>query len=160
MEIVRWVPGDDAGMRACCEVTLAAFAADDPDGLPMPARELRALLEHPNEPAQTWYVPGDRPGSAKAIYHMRLPDRLSVDPEFPEWGHQLLTAVSRPHRGHRLGLLVKAEMLSRLTQAEPGIERIVTGNAAANRHMIAINEALGYELLDPQVQNYEIQVGG
>ena len=32
-------------------------------------------------------------------------------PEAPSWGFQELTAVTRPHRGHRLGLLVKAAML-------------------------------------------------
>ena len=30
---------------------------------------------------------------------------LTVDPLNPSWGHQQLTAVSRAHRGHRLGLL-------------------------------------------------------
>ena len=37
--------------------------------------------------------------------------QVFVDPEYPEWGHQGLTAVTRPHRGHRLGLLIKAAML-------------------------------------------------
>jgi hypothetical protein len=42
--------------------------------------------------------------------------------------------------------------------AEPQLERIVTGNAAVNEHMIAINAELGYELLDPPTQSYEIAV--
>ena len=28
---------------------------------------------------------------------------ISVDPADPGWGHQLFTAVTRKHRGHRLG---------------------------------------------------------
>ena len=80
------------------------------------------------------------------------------DQDFPEWGHQQITAVIRKHRGHRLGLLVKAAMLDWLAVAEPGIERILTYNAAANQHMIAINEQLGYELLEPLEQSYEIAV--
>lgn len=316
-------------MRGCCTVMLAAFAADDPHGPPRSARELRSLLETPNDPAQTWYVPGERAGSAQAAYHMRLPDRenrhraflyldvhpahrrrgigrtllwhaarqaaeegrkvlrgevwkgsagdafarragaepalpdarrvlvvgklpegrvaelresaaraaagyslvtwtgrtprehlsgfaavnnamndrpgdadredriwdadrirervdgpnelsgnrhytvaalhaasgelvavtrIAVDPEFPEWGQQRLTAVTRPHRGHRLGLLVKAAMLCWLAEEEKALRWIVTENAAANRHMIAINETLGYELLDPQPVTYQLEL--
>jgi GNAT superfamily N-acetyltransferase len=84
----------------------------------------------------------------------------SVEPDLdnPGWGHQQITAVTRKHRGHRLGLLVKAAMLDWLAVAEPGIERIVTYNAAANDHMVAINEELGYELLQPLEQSYELAV--
>jgi GNAT superfamily N-acetyltransferase len=83
---------------------------------------------------------------------------VEADSESPTWGHQLLTAVTRPHRGHRLGLLVKAAMLEWLAVAEPKLERIITGNAAVNQHMIAINQELGYELLEPPGQSYEIAV--
>ena len=83
---------------------------------------------------------------------------VEADPDNPQWGHQLITAVVRKHRGHRLGLLVKTAMLDWLAEEEPSIGRIVTGNAAINRWMIAINEALGYELLDPQGQSYELPV--
>ncbi len=69
---------------------------------------------------------------------------MVVDPADPGWGHQLITAVTRKHRGHRLGLIVKIAMLDLLATAEPQLERIVTWNAQANEHMIAVNEALGY----------------
>ena len=39
-----------------------------------------------------------------------------------------------------------------------GLRPIVTWNAAANTHMIAINETLGYELLDPQSRSFEVPV--
>jgi GNAT superfamily N-acetyltransferase len=83
---------------------------------------------------------------------------VEADPESPGWGYQLLTAVTRPHRGHRLGLLVKTAMLDWLAVAEPQLERIITGNAAVNQHMISINQQLGYELLEPPGQSYEIAV--
>jgi GNAT superfamily N-acetyltransferase len=89
---------------------------------------------------------------------MAAVSQVEVDPEFPEWGHQQITAVAGPHRGHRLGLLVKAAMTEWLGTAEPTLRRIVTWNATANKHMIAINEALGYELLDPQSRDYELPV--
>jgi GNAT superfamily N-acetyltransferase len=84
--------------------------------------------------------------------------QLEVNPEIPEWGHQGPTAVTRPHRGHRLGLLVKATMLEWLATAEPAVERILTGNADSNQHMIAVNEALGYDVLAPPWQWFELPV--
>ena len=41
-------------------------------------------------------------------------------------GRPGLTVVARPHRGHRLGLLVKVAMLELLAAHEPRLERIVT----------------------------------
>jgi GNAT superfamily N-acetyltransferase/RimJ/RimL family protein N-acetyltransferase len=93
-----------------------------------------------------------------ATGEMAAVTEVETDPENPGWGHQQITAVARPHRGHRLGMLVKAAMLDWLATAEPTMARIVTGNAAVNGYMIAINEALGYELLDPKVQFYELAV--
>jgi RimJ/RimL family protein N-acetyltransferase len=94
----------------------------------------------------------------EATGEMAALTQLEVDPDTPEWGHQGLTAVTRPHRGHRLGLLVKAAMLDWLAEAEPTIERIETGNDSTNQHMIAVNEALGYEIFEPLWQWYEIEV--
>jgi RimJ/RimL family protein N-acetyltransferase len=66
--------------------------------------------------------------------------------------------VARPHRGHRLGLLVKAAMMEWLMAAEPGLERILTENASSNRHMIAINEELGYQVWGRPFRTVEIPV--
>ena len=76
---------------------------------------------------------------------------LFVDPLDPAWGFQGLTVVLPPHRGHRLGLLVKVAMLELLAEREPQLTQIVTGNADGNEHMIAINNELGYEVLDRQL---------
>jgi GNAT superfamily N-acetyltransferase len=83
---------------------------------------------------------------------------VEADPDNRQWGHQLLTAVVRKHRGHRLGMLVKTAMLQWLAEAEPQLERIVTGNASVNQPMIAINEDLGYQLLEPSGQSFEMPV--
>jgi hypothetical protein len=74
--------------------------------------------------------------------------QLVVDPAQPAWGFQELTAVARPHRGHRLGLLVKVAMLELLAEREPRLTRIITGNTDANEHLIAINAELGFGVLD------------
>src|ERR1700733_14332868 len=53
---------------------------------------------------------------------------VEADPDNPEWGHQLLTAVTRPHRGHRLGLLVKTAMLDWLAGAGPALAQVGAGD--------------------------------
>jgi GNAT superfamily N-acetyltransferase len=70
-----------------------------------------------------------------------------IDPEQPRYGWQGDTSVLAAHRGHRLGMLLKSEMMYWLAESEPGLRWIDTGNAESNRHMIAINEALGYQVL-------------
>ena len=81
-----------------------------------------------------------------------------IEPDSPQWGFQQLTAVIRAHRGHRLGLLVKTAMLEWLAAAEPQLECIQTGNAASNEHMIAVNEQLGYQVVEPGWRSYEMPV--
>ena len=53
------------------------------------------------------------------------------------------TSVLHAHRGHRLGLLMKAEMLRWLVAERPEVRLLDTWNDATNHHMIAINERLG-----------------
>jgi GNAT superfamily N-acetyltransferase len=84
--------------------------------------------------------------------------KVFIDPEEPAWGHQGLTAVTRPHRGHRLGLLTKAAMAEWLAVAEPGLARIATTNAEVNSHMIAVNETLGYRLAEPGQRFFALPV--
>ncbi|MHA7133804.1 GNAT family N-acetyltransferase [Oerskovia turbata] len=55
------------------------------------------------------------------------------------------TLVLREHRGHRLGMLVKAANLRAYGERRPGERRIHTWNAQENEHMLAINVALGFE---------------
>jgi GNAT superfamily N-acetyltransferase len=61
-----------------------------------------------------------------------------------QWG----TLVAPAHRGHRLGMAVKCAMLAALTEAAPGKRFIETTNAETNSHMVAINEALGFEVVE------------
>lgn len=72
---------------------------------------------------------------------------VGVSAQQPWQAWQFDTSVVRAHRGHRLGLLLKAEMLGWLRDAEPQLHRLDTWNAASNAHMIEINETLGYQVI-------------
>ncbi|MDV5143943.1 GNAT family N-acetyltransferase [Streptomyces sp. SBC-4] len=54
------------------------------------------------------------------------------------------TAVVPEHRGHGLGLWVKAAMVRRLRTEYPGVVEIETDNADDNVHMLAVNHRLGF----------------
>jgi len=70
-----------------------------------------------------------------------------VDSERPELAHQHDTSVPRHHRGHRLGLILKADPMRWLAVAEPQVVSIDTWNAESNDHMIRVNERLSYRPL-------------
>lgn len=54
------------------------------------------------------------------------------------------TLVTKPHRGHGLGMRMKLDNLARLRQVRPELVRIVTWNAEENRPMLSVNEASGF----------------
>ncbi|MCV2392999.1 GNAT family N-acetyltransferase [Actinotalea sp. M2MS4P-6] len=69
---------------------------------------------------------------------------VSTNEAVPEAVEQGYTIVLAEHRGHRLGMLVKAEMLRLLGDDAPLARRLRTSNAEENAHMLAINVALGF----------------
>jgi hypothetical protein len=54
------------------------------------------------------------------------------------------TLVVKEHRGHQLGMLLKVANIVNLQQVRPGHPSILTFNAEENRHMLAVNEAVGF----------------
>ena len=70
-----------------------------------------------------------------------------VETDRPHLADQHDTTVVGAHRGHRLGLLLKADMMLWLRDVEPELRTISTQNAASNAHMIAVNERLGYRVM-------------
>jgi GNAT superfamily N-acetyltransferase len=70
---------------------------------------------------------------------------LSLTDEDPLNVHQWGTLVRKDHRGHRLGLAVKAHALADLQARYPERRRISTTNAEVNAHMVGINERMGFE---------------
>jgi GNAT superfamily N-acetyltransferase len=72
---------------------------------------------------------------------------VAVEGERPWHGWQYDTSVLRAHRGHRLGLVLKIAMLHLLAEEEPQLLTIDTWNAKSNKHMVEVNEVLGYHIL-------------
>ena len=65
----------------------------------------------------------------------------------PQLGHRAYqhdTLVLRGHRGHGLGLALKAAALTAVRESWPQVSSIRTWNADDNTHMLAVNRALGY----------------
>ncbi len=64
------------------------------------------------------------------------------------WSHQWNTLVDPPHRGHGLGVAVKAANLAAVRALHPDLHTVQTINAADNRHMVAVNDAMGFRPVD------------
>jgi GNAT superfamily N-acetyltransferase len=64
------------------------------------------------------------------------------EPSVDQWG----TLVHPDHRGHRLGLAVKCALTRTLQEQFPDRTFVRTQNAEVNAPMVAINEAMGFEV--------------
>src|SRR6266536_1872241 len=69
---------------------------------------------------------------------------IGIPPHSPGVAFQWDTLVLPEHRGHRLGLLVKAVNLQALMAGLPGVRRVHTWNATENEPMLRVNRALGF----------------
>jgi GNAT superfamily N-acetyltransferase len=145
----RWVgvTPDELVTQICALHAAMADAPHDDAYEPMSWDAERLLADEKqvlSEGARIYSVAAvqDGTGAAAAL------TQVYIDPDVAGWGYQGLTAVTREHRGHRLGLLVKVAMLDWLAEAEPQRSQIVTSNAAVNEHMIAVNEKLGHRVTD------------
>jgi GNAT superfamily N-acetyltransferase len=70
----------------------------------------------------------------------------------PRTAHIGVTMVLPEHRGHRLGLATKLHSHRALRAEFPDCGLVTTSNAEVNAHMNAINEAIGYRLVETLVE--------
>ena len=90
-----------------------------------------------------------RPRVTVAVEHLptgRLVgfSKISVPEQRHRAAMQYGTLVLREHRGHALGMLMKVGNLAHLERVRPGHPSIITFNAEENRHMLDVNEAVGF----------------
>jgi GNAT superfamily N-acetyltransferase len=69
---------------------------------------------------------------------------LSVPVDTHRSVSQESTLVRIGHRGHGLGMLTKLANLRQLAERHPGRPAVTTFNAEENRHMLRVNEELGF----------------
>jgi GNAT superfamily N-acetyltransferase len=166
----------DAAQAASAGYSLVSWAGPTPEEhLDQVAKLNRAGDDAPHDPSHqemVWDAARVRATDQRARLHGVQPytvmarhdatgepaglTMVEVGPEQPEWGYQALTAVAREHRGHRLGLRLKLAMLDLLARREPQVKHILTSNSEPNRHMIGINETLGYRVAGPPVRSWEL----
>jgi GNAT superfamily N-acetyltransferase len=70
--------------------------------------------------------------------------QVQVSPQTPRLGYQQDTLVLPEHRGHGLGLRLKAASTLAVMDVLPHVTAIRTWNADDNVHMLAVNRRLGY----------------
>jgi GNAT superfamily N-acetyltransferase len=146
--LVTWIGASPAGTLED-QLLLTVAMADAPrnEGVDPEAWDVERITEQERgclSTGQQFYSVAAR---HQATGRLVAITQVSVESATPGWGFQMSTAVLPAHRGHRLGLLVKAEMLDLLAAHEPAVRHILTGNAADNDHMVAINEQLGFTIV-------------
>ncbi|MGN6332351.1 MAG: GNAT family N-acetyltransferase [Motilibacteraceae bacterium] len=160
-ELVGWVSRTPAELLADRAALGTAISADAPRGDSAYTTEqwdIARVLARDEELARM-----DRTYVATAARH-RASGRLvaltelAVPNTVPELAWQWDTVVLRAHRGHRLGLLVKAANLRRLREVVPAARQVMTYNDQSNQHMIAVNERLGFEVVDAEWR-WELALG-
>jgi GNAT superfamily N-acetyltransferase len=77
---------------------------------------------------------------------------VAVNDLSPVRAEQEDTVVVEAHRGHGLGLALKAEMVRWLRADHPAVVEVETWNADDNRWMLAVNRRLGYRTADEWVE--------
>jgi GNAT superfamily N-acetyltransferase len=103
-------------------------------------RAVEASLAAQNRAKVTTAACDDATGRLVAFTEVVVP--LGAPEEAWQWD----TLVLREHRGHGLGFAVKVANLWALTKRHPAVRAVNTWNAADNEHMIAVNEAMGFEV--------------
>jgi GNAT superfamily N-acetyltransferase len=151
--VTVWAPIPDELMDGYCRLS-TAFMGEIPAGdAPVDLERWDAARVRDRErrtggagrrDAHTFAL--DAAGEAVAL------TELYVDSRVPHRAFQGGTLVMPGHRGHRLGLAVKLANLRALVAAQPGVEWIRTDNADVNAPMNAINDQLGFRVVERCVE--------
>jgi GNAT superfamily N-acetyltransferase len=128
------------GRRMSTDAPLGDLAVEEEDWDADRVRRREAQLTTQD---RTSVVSGavDGAGRLVAVTELQLPCSA------PEKAYQWDTIVLAEHRGHRLGTLVKLANLRLLAEVSPRTASVATRNAEDNWHMVAVNDALGFQVV-------------
>lgn len=129
------------GRRMSTDVPVGEQELDEEEWDPARVRALEANLAAQDRGKVTTVARDDRSGRLVAFSEVVVP--LGA----PESAWQHDTLVVSEHRGHGLGYATKLVNLWALQERHPAVRSISTWNAAENEHMIAVNDALGFEVV-------------
>jgi RimJ/RimL family protein N-acetyltransferase len=77
---------------------------------------------------------------------------VTFEPWQPAHAFQQNTGIDPAHRGRGLAKWAKAAMLVRIRDGRPDVDRVHTGNAFSNDAMLAINDALGFTVVEVRTE--------
>jgi len=77
---------------------------------------------------------------------------VTFEPWDATFARQQNTAIDESHRGLGLAKWVKAAMLDRLRRERSEVERVRTSNAFSNAPMLAINDRLGFKIVEARTE--------
>ena len=135
----RWLD-DLAMLRTRMSTDAPSAGLDEPEDI-WTAERVRAQDEHAGDGGRTLLVTAvEHLASGRLVGYTEL----AAPADAARVVEQRDTIVLREHRGHRLGLLLKVANLAQLERVLPGRPSVLTFNAEENRHMLDVNEALGF----------------
>ncbi len=124
--------------RMSTDAPAAGLAIDEERWTPERLEELESSARNSGRTLLTVAVEHRATGRLVGFSDLTVPEDRS------RLAHQGDTLVLHGHRGHRLGMLLKAANLLALNEFDPVPPHISTFNAEENRHMLDVNEAVGF----------------
>lgn len=145
--VLLWEGAAPAALREDLAVLATRMSTDAPSGGLDVEEDLwtvdRWLEEEQREaesPRASLYAAVEHVASGRLVGYTQL----NVPAEIGRGVEQNDTIVMREHRGHRLGMLLKVANIQHLQDRHPGHRSLITFNAEENRHMLDVNEAVGF----------------
>lgn len=145
--VVQWMLPTPAGLADGYAWMKSRMSTDVPDGdlgLPEERWDAARVAQHDERYAKKGWsalvTAAQRIGTGELCAFNEL--AIGRDPAGAT--HQQDTLVLAEHRGHRLGMLVKATGLLEWHRRYPASDRVITYNAEQNRPMLDINERIGF----------------
>jgi mycothiol synthase len=134
----EWVERYAAAQMGMRDAPLGDLQYELPTYTPERVRELERFLDARGREARNTVAVHEESGEIAGL-------TLVLVPREPNGrAYQDDTTVARQHRGHGLGLWMKADMTLRLLAEHPELRDVITGNADDNSHMRRINTVLGF----------------